>query len=393
MYKAYKARTDLSDAIFKIDSEKIIDALSKGAKINKSNTNKNTINYAIELLLSNPVEKFSTKFIEVIFDAGGNVCNSGTDKNTLEIVFNGMNDYIDGAKKNNNDKMAKKNILELLNLILSKGATTYNNDIIYDIINYRCGAELEIIIMLCEYKILPDVLQAKNFSLNCAVEIHDLELIKVLCEQKASPGISQDENNTLTRAVRTNNLEIVRIICENSGIPNNLQTYLNTLSLAAETNNPEIIYAIVLRGGKPNNFDDYYICHHNTFNAFHGAIYKCKDVEKFNRSIYLLMCSGITISHHAYRLLMRKPDTHYKRKLISCYHLLEQKNFQHDLNELRIELIKTMKELMEGPVPKRSIVEQIDIGIQRYIPIPCVEIIYEYQNPAPLVQFIDWSKY
>ena len=52
-----------------------------------------------------------------------------------------------------------------------------------------------------------------------------------------------------------------------------------------------------------------------------------------------------------------------------------------------------MDELIKGYVPKRTIVEQIDIGVQYHIPVPCVDMIYEYQRTESLVQFIDWSKY
>ena len=325
-----KVQSDFSDAIFEINSEKIIITLSKGAMINNSNTKKNTINYAIKSLLDNPVDKFNTKFIEVLLDAGGTICNSRTNKNTLEMIIKKVNNYIDKAKINNNDDVAKKNILELLNFILPKGAVICNHNILLDIMAMECG--LEIIILLHEYQV---------------------------CFDWFSNGI------ILNNAIRSNNLEI--------------------------------IYEIIMRGGKPQNIQFKFHWSHNTFETFLNN-FRRDDIKKFDRAIYLLLCSGTTIRDDLFDKLVDDTNPHYKKKISCCYDLLRRKKIQtdeelQDKNELKKELIKTMKELMDGCVPKRNIVEQIDIGVQHCIPVPCVNIIYDYQHSESLVQFIDWSKY
>jgi len=427
-----KGLTDLSSAIFMMDEEKIIFALSKGTAINKSNTKKNTINFAIRELLNQPVDKFNIKCIEAIFNHGGIVCNARTHNNTLDmIIFCKMNDYINKAKLNNNGDMAKKNILVLLNFILLRGAVSHNSNILSDIMkNCQHGIELELVKLLCEHHpSFPDISQTAANSLNCAVKINNLELVRVLCQcqyqyqYKVLPNVSQNEHNTLTCAVKTKNLEIVKIICKSKAMPNISRSELNTLSCAVLTQNveivriicengglsnsstlnfavraknPEIIREIIMRGGVPDITDGY--LHRNTFDIFNDTICDYNTIEQFHRALNLLMCSGAWITYDARNRWRGDLDSRCKKKLISCYNLLQGKEIQtdeelRDKNELKKELIKTMKELMEDPVPKRTIVEQIDIGVQYRIPVPCVDMIYEYQYTESLVQFIDWSKY
>jgi len=399
-----KEQTEFSDAVFKMNSNDLIFALSKGARINKSNTKKNTMNFAIRVLLNHPVKIFNTKFLETLLDRGAEFCNSSdSNANTLEsIILYKMHYYIEKAKLNDDGDMAKKNILELLNFILSKGVKAYNcNLLLKDIMNHHHGIEFEIVKLLCKHRVvlLPDVSQTSLNILNGAIKINNPELIRILCQYDCiRPNITQGLHNTLSCAVKTNNLEIVKIICESGAIPD-IQTDANTLNFAVETKNPDIIFEIVMKGGKPMNINNYYRCYDYTYDTFCNIMCDYGDAKNFDRIINLLMCSGIIIYDRIDIKMKNLHDSHYKRKILSCYHLLQRKpdlltkEELQDVNELKIDLIKTMKELMEGPVPKRIIVEQIDIGIQRYIPIPCVDMIYEYQHTVPLVQYIDWSKY
>ena len=320
-------RTKFSDAILIMNCRKMIYALSKGAIINTGNSKHNTINFAIRVLLDHHVDKFDLNFLKVLFDAGGIVCNANTINNTFEMIINKIDDYVDKAKNNNNCDIAEKNVLELLNLIVSKGATICNTNI-YSYIAFM-GLGLEIVKLLHKHQML----------------VHS---------------------------------DII-------------------LNYAIKSNNVEIIYEIIMKGAKPNNTRSGYlywdVCY-NTFVIFWNN-FSHDDINKFNRTIYLLLCSGATIHDDLFK---SKPSSYYKKKITSCYDLLQRKKIQtdeesHDRNELKKELIKTMKELMEGPVSKHNIIEQIDIGMQRYIPIPCIDIIYEYQHSTSLVQFIDWSEY
>ena len=323
-----KAQTDFADAIFKMNSDKIIISLSKGAKINKSNK-KNTINYAIKTLLDIPVDKFNIKFIEVLFDHGGVVCNARTKNSTLNIIINKINNYIDKAKINNNCYVANKNILELLNFILPKGAVIYNHCIL-DIMGMECG----------------------------------LEIIKLLHKYRACTDLFSN-GPMLDYAIKSNNLEIM---C-----------------------------GIIMLGGKPNNTQYSFHWYHNTFDTL-LCNFRRDDTEKFDRAIYLLLCSGTVLDEILFGRLDDEPNPLYKNKLMSCYNLLQGKETQtneelRDKNELKRDLMKTMDELIKGHVPKRTIVEQIDIGVQYHIPVPCVDMIYGYQQTESFVQFIDWSKY
>jgi len=328
-----KAQTDFSDAIFKMNGEKIMGALAKGAIINKSNTRKNTINYAIRVLLDKPVDEFNTKFIEVLFDAGATICNVYSNKSTLEIILNGMNEYIKKAKTINKSDMAIKNIIKLLILIISQGGMLRYYMVFRNLTDRQSGTGLEIIKMLYEHNIFP-----------------------------------------------------------------NLIKYGNALSGAVTSKNPEIIYEIIMRGEKPDNTYHSYSWQYSTFDAFYDNMYDCDDIKIFNHIINLLMCSGAIIHDYVVDKFKSESNSYNKKKIECCYNLLQLKKIQtdeelQDKNELKKELIKTMKELMEGRVPKINIVEQIDIGTQICIPVPCIEMIYDYQRPVSLVQFIDWSKY
>ena len=400
-----KEQTDFSDAVLKMNCNNLIFALSKGAEINKSNTKKNTINFAIRVLLSHPVKLFNTKFLETLLDHGAKFCNSSdSNANTLEsIIRYKMYYYIEKAKLNNDGDMAKKNILELLNLILSSGAKPGNCKLLLeDIMNHRHGIELEIVILLCKYKIFSHASQTNNNVLNYAIKINNLVLLRILCRyEDISPNVTQNVDNTLSCAVKTNNIEIVKIICENQGRPNILGPNMNTLDIAILTKNPEIISEIIIRGGKPCNdiFGNSWYDH--TFGIFYYTMREYGDVKIFDRVINLLMCSGIMINDQLFlKIAGEEVDSYYKRKISSCYYLLysipctmlSDEELQ-DKNDLRKELTLSMKELMEGSIPKRIIVEQVDIGTQICIPVPCIEMIYEYQHTASLVQYIDWSKY
>ena len=534
-----KEQCEFADLIFKMNSENIAIALSKGAKINKGNTKKNTINYAVRVLLSHPVDRFNIKFIEVLLEHGCKICDVGTN-NTLGVIIRRIKRYIDKAKINNDVIMAERNIEELLNILLSKGARADNYNILSDIVDQQ-NMELEIVNMLCNHKVLPIVSHFTEYdTLRCAIRTNNLGIVKIICENKGSPNISQtwkntlnhaikknnpemvrmlrkfnalpnvsqDESNTLTCAVNSNNVKIVKIIRSIKGYPDASQTKSNTLNCAVRTNNPEIvrivcesnestkcianvtqtenntlscavntknleivkilceyeklrlpdvsgngsntlncavktnnleivkmifeigglpvigqtldntltqavqiknpgiIHEIIMRGGKPNNynyhnynFNNYYGYQViNTFDTFYNIMHKCDDIEEFDQLINLLMCSGVKMNYYVLEKLNSEPNSYYKKKIINCYNLLQRKRLEkkeeiQKKKELKNELTKTMKQLMEGSVPKTIIMEQIDDATQCYIPIPCVDMIYEYQHTKSSVQEIDWSEY
>ena len=72
-------------------------------------------------------------------------------------------------------------------------------------------------------------------------------------------------------------------------------------------------------------------------------------------------------------------------------HIFVPKIYEIGIEKLRKELIITMNKLIE-PVPKQQIVNEIDTTINRCIPLPCIDIIYEYQLTKSKIDFIDWSK-
>ena len=367
------------DSILKLNGEKIIEAVANGAKINKKSI-QNTINFAIKVLLDQHVDKFNLEIITILLNLGAEICNIGVN-NTLTLIIRKKDRYINNAKFYNNEILAEKNVWDLLKYVLSKGARADNFDIV---------------------SVIAD---QKNMD--------GLGLVRMLCEQKILPDIQQTEHNTLSCAVKTNNLDILKIICDEYKALPNVSMFKNTLYYAVGTNNPEIIHKIILRGGKPNNIysknDNHYSGIKTTFAEFVDTLYRYNDDKMFDRALKLLMCSGIKIydyvfNDYVFNNVEKQPNSYYKEKITRCYHLLSRKDMQcneeqqdiieiQKFEELRSELIKTMNELMEeNPVQKRNIVENIDIGMQYCVPIPCVHIIYEYQRDEQLVQYIDWSE-
>lgn len=56
------------------------------------------------------------------------------------------------------------------------------------------------------------------------------------------------------------------------------------------------------------------------------------------------------------------------------------------MNKLKKELAITMDEIMA----KEQLMDLIDSATHRLIPIPCVEIIFDYVS---FVEFIDWAHF
>ena len=173
------------------------------------------------------------------------------------MIINKIDDYVDKANNNNICDIAEKNVLELLNLIVSKGATICNTKI-YSYITFM-GLGLEIVKLMYKHQMLVH----SNIILNCAIK----------------------------------------------------------------SNNLEIIYEIIMKGGKPNNtrfgYLDWDVCN-NTFDTF-WYYFRHDDIKKFNCTIYLLLCSGATIYDTLY---ISGPSSYYKKKITSCYDLLQRKKIQ-----------------------------------------------------------------
>lgn len=378
---------------------------------------KNIINSAIRSMLSQGVEKFNLKSINDLLTSGSKLCVQG-EHNVLAVIIDEYTNYV----TKNNHIVAKHNIINLLNFLISKGAIMDSNTMIrvlrtndIDLIRrIHVGTNqkswhlfLDKVIglsdshgvkMICDSGIEPNLLHLAHAIETCnqeiieivgkfinsnsnvlehAIRIGDHRLVKFLCDRGIKLNQSQnDESNSLSQAVKTKNLLIVKILCEYGANPDISMTGNNTLYKAVKTMDPEIIFLVIQRGGIPTYGNI------NIFSEVRYLAYNYDDV-KINRIVNLLMCCAAAFVHISSN---DSKNFFFNRKLDKCFQFLNHKGNEDEIKELRKELVDTMNQIMA----KQQHMDKIDSATQRIIPIPCLEIIYEY---AQLVKFIDWANY
>ncbi len=353
-------------------------------------------------ILSDVILTHDTSLIELIFKSKpllNNHALSDTVRThnleTVKILCN--NGILPDLSQTENNTMSLAVQTKNLNLVLlvCKFGALPNTSLTFD--NTLSLAvqtnDLNIVDLVCRFGALPDTSQAVYNTLSLAVLTQNINIINLVCRFGALPDTSQGVYNTLSLAVRTKNINIVEIVCENGALPDNkyYDTYsgqygTNTLDMALLTKNPDIVYEILIKGGKTN-------IAWSLFLKIYDSEDKCK--INYDRIMNLLMCTGHIINNYDYFGILLSENSCIKSKIIDCYSLINHhlKISKDNINNLKKDLKATMDEIMEGKILKREVVDLIDIGMHSHIPLPCVNIIYEYKRSLCLVEFIDWSKY
>jgi hypothetical protein len=397
-------QSKLNEAIIKGSRVMLKDALLLKPKMNITNTEKNTFNFAIHCTLNNNPNNFDLGIFDDLIKAGAKICNTNIN-NSLSYVLKYAQQYILSG-----ENIAENNIINLLKFLIANGARPSN------------------------------VQNNSSNTLSSAINTENLKIIKIIIETNPKPDNETwtlSSLNTLTYAVTTNNLEIVNIAIKCDALPQNTDNSNNTLVCAIQTKNPEILREIIMVGGNPNNFE-WGMFEKSTFRCFYELY--CDDNESdtqanmiiYSTMIDLLMCSNAQIFDSIYRMIINKPKkTVIELKLLDCYELelyagynyvikksektsLDLKTLNYyeslvilaqkrndslyaDMERKKKSLVKTLQDTMNDLIlratgefhDRKQILRKLFIST----PVQCVDMIYEYQHTIPKFNVIDWSKY
>jgi hypothetical protein len=257
--------------------------------------------------------------------------------------------------------------------------------------------------IICKYGAKPNNSQSSSNTMSIAAQYNSLEILCAVCAYGAEPDKTNTMHNTMTIAVLTKDLEKIKLVCQHGAVPNNIGTwwsrYENTFLCAVRTYDSEVIKETMMQGAKRQftwNLDD------NIFYIYYfWDKSSCESIESVDQMINILMCSGEGISYNLIELIAKNPDTYIGSKIKECYHLLNRYgNSSIEIiqkrDKLKKSLIETMEELMSGDlIAKKIKINEIDIGSNCSIPLPCIDIIYCYQSTDEdkKVKFIDWNKF
>lgn len=261
------------------DGENMLVALTHGAVINNGENKKNTLNMVILRMFNNhDGDRLNLNFLNDLIDSGAKICTNGNN-NVLMIIIEHMSEYMRKQSIKGNGVNATKNIINLLDLMISKIQDLLVPDWVIELfytkmLKAMCeyGIELdilsqilrnsvtiaietkkiEIVRMVCECGGKPNISQSWSNTLTMAVIVQNVEMIKLICEHGGVPDSSQSDSNTLSQAVKTEKIEIVRLVCEHAGLPDSSQSNTNTMTRAVVTKNVEIIRLIHEYGGIPD---------------------------------------------------------------------------------------------------------------------------------------------
>jgi hypothetical protein len=129
-------------AIIDGDSLNMLKALENGAMINKNQNKNNTINCAIRSMLNQSIEDtFNLKFIEDLLDAGATIYSNDRDD-----IIKRKGQHICKACYYKRDKDAEKNIKDLIQLLIKRGAKSNNTEILDDVVRLQDNDLIDLII-------------------------------------------------------------------------------------------------------------------------------------------------------------------------------------------------------------------------------------------------------
>lgn len=287
---------EFNDALADANIEKVLSCLSVqecGVMIDNSAGNGNTLNRAIIAMLTKPCDKFNLKFIEKLFALGSKML-IGAHNNILIVITKQCKEYLKKASINNNYEIAKKNIIDLLRLVINKEEFLPNSNVLIELMQTN-NVEIIQLIIEASSKLWPDIFKKASdlikpqiiemiLSHGMKPNVHHLELVirkiidndndnsflvtddddpytkcceimEIMCKHGAMINQENESDalsHILTHGVKTRIKSIVALLYKYGAKSNQSQTDENTLSCAVKTKNPGIVKIVSEYGAKPN---------------------------------------------------------------------------------------------------------------------------------------------
>ncbi len=322
--------------------------------INNHCTKKNTLNCAIKSVFNDKSNGFSFKFIKSLIKNGALVSNDCSEFNSLHISLIQGQRYIDSFYNNDRKIIAEKNVIKIINLLINNGAVSiYQGDI-------------------------------NTFSIG--MKTNNANIVNSILFLKPLPCNGKNNSNTLNLALCSKNIDLLKIALENWAQPND-----QTCNIIITSMDPKLIEEFIISGGKSYNIN----LGSHLFDHFFSNCAKYSDSD-FDHVIELLMCMCIKMSYYLIDKIFKfilKINYHMHANFIACFHIL-QNSMENDsvIINLRNRLNKRMNELVDlasygGYDNRKNLIESTLICI----PIPCTDIINEYQHSPLKFDVIDWS--
>lgn len=290
-------------------------ALSNGVKLNNTNGRNNTLNSAIRTILHKPINEFNLKFIEVLLEHGAKMCMNNFvnhQYNIMVVIICHGKQYLERALIENNYEAGRKNIMDLLKLVLESEGYDFDSlvlgrEIIANESNFRdliMGAsdmapslilmtgiktcELLVVKTLCEqFKIKPNASHVKAAIMlskqHCVDIDNHIGFIETLygygglseSVNMMNPTLTETLDQILNIGIDSGDYEVVKLLCGYGVKINRSQTNDNTLSCAVRTKSTKIIKLVLEYNGVPDQSQSDSILSENTL----SLAVKTKDSE------------------------------------------------------------------------------------------------------------------
>jgi hypothetical protein len=394
-------------SIQNLDVDMISEALANGAQINNGHFRTNTLNLCVRSLLTNSVKRFNAQIVEKLLEYGAK------DHCSKNIYAHAMECYGDYLKLNQgSEDIASHNTQSLLQIFASNGFKS-DDQAVFCALKTRIEPFIKIIINQIESntndsntndRIIKSVIRTgwrsmidftidvfaqknipiqKTQMLHSAIKTKNMKIINHIIGYKP-----ETDDQTVNHAIRSGDPQILRLMFINGALNNNSNNIQdNSLACALETSNLLIIKEVISKGSIPCTNDM-------------GIIYFWFMLMKMRTDndymLELLMCAGLRVNDGIYNYIrFKEPKTKMEMKIKVCIGLLRghtESMVYPMISVLRQCLMETMDMLMEWPYTKQDKINHIDQAMETLIPVPLINIIYEYQFES-LVRYIDWSKY
>lgn len=280
----------------------------------------------------------------------------------------------------------EKNMCELVKILIQNGVPVSLKQDSTNTLSCAFRSKNQgIIDMIIGMQSLPDNRGSKEYPRYYNYNTHTINL--------ALNDSTIKNHNTLTTAVNTKNVYLVELALSCGAEPDIANSENNTLAHAIKVADLGIIRLILLHGGRTG-------CNEllSIFIELFIMQKICRDMEKINQILDLILCSNHYFSYGNTKERSRSSfyiDTtvlNFHPYLADCWELLNQ-----DSPYLNKEItIKRLKSVMDGLLDKKSdksnkvnVIENIIMSM----PTCCIEIIYEYQYIEPKIDYIDWTQY
>lgn len=245
--------------------------------------------------------------------------------------------------------------IDLVKLLISRGARSELYDILSDVIDCKCTVLIELII-----KTKPQITER---ALARALVTRDENIIRIVCKYYAEQNI----------------------YCAEQNIAPEISNYFmqTVLARAMDQYNPMILQNVAMMSEslQKYNLEDemisHFISHCSNKNQNHN-------MDKIDKILKILLCLGAKMNDINFNICPVDQVQLYIYNKIHEYYGLNNCEDQIILKELQV----TMDHLIEGFVPKHQFIETVDIGSNRSIPGPLIGIIYSYSHESP-IKYID----